>query len=110
MQDEPNQRIAWRTVAPADVKHRGWVEFTSATGQRGTVVKVVIEYQAPGGVAGAALAKLFGHEPGQQVQSDLRRLKQVMETGEVLRSDGSLRGIGYAERRRGQPAGTEINH
>ena len=40
------------------------------------------------------LAKLFGEEPAQQVRDDLRRFKQVMETGEVVRSDGSLQGAG----------------
>ena len=40
------------------------------------------------------VAKLFGEEPGQQMRDDLRRFKQVMETGEVVRSDGSLEGAG----------------
>jgi uncharacterized membrane protein len=104
LEDEPNRRIAWRTTAHADIEHTGSVEFSPATGQRGTTVKVVMEYHAPGGTVGASLAKLLGSEPGQQVQSDLRRLKQVMETGEVLQSDGSLRGIGLTQQRPAQPA------
>ena len=48
----------------------------------------------PAGSAGAMVAKLFGEEPGQQLRDDLRRFKQVMETGEVVRSDGSLEGAG----------------
>ena len=103
-EDEPNRRIAWRTTAHADIENTGSVHFTPAAGQRGTIVKVVIEYHAPGGVAGAIIAKLFGDEPGQQVQSDLRRLKQVMERGEVLRSEGSLRGIGFTQQRQARPA------
>jgi len=104
-EDVTNQRIAWRTVAPADVEHEGSVQFTAAAGQRGTIVKVVIEYQAPAGMVGAAIAHLFGDEPGQQVQTDLRALKQIMETGEILQSDGSLDGIGMTQQRSAQPPG-----
>jgi uncharacterized membrane protein len=107
--DQPNRRIAWRTLPDADVQHRGSVEFSAAPEHRGTVVKVVMEYQPPGGVAGASLARIFGREPGQQLQSDLRRFKQVMETGEVLRSDGSLKGIGLIEQRSAQPARVPIS-
>ena len=35
------------------------------------------------------MAKLFGEEPVQQMKDDLRRFKQVMEAGEVIRSDGN---------------------
>ena len=106
--DQPHQRLAWRTLLDSDVEHTGSVEFSAAPGHRGTVVKVVMEYQAPGGVVGASLAKIFGREPGQQVQNDLRRFKQVMETGEVLRSDGTFTGIGFTEQRSAQPAPAPI--
>ena len=33
---------------------------------------------------------LFGKDPAHEVASDLRRLKQVIETGEVIRSDASI--------------------
>ena len=36
------------------------------------------------------MAKLFGEEPQQQVKGDLRRFKQVMETGEIVHSDASI--------------------
>ena len=49
------------------------------------------------------VAKLFGEEPGQQVAGDLRRFKQVMETGEVLRSDGSPHGYGQKLQRPARP-------
>ncbi|MBL9022816.1 MAG: hypothetical protein JNL21_11500 [Myxococcales bacterium] len=53
-------------------------------------MRVELRYQAPGGGAGKLLAKLFGEEPGQQIAGDLRRLKQVLETGEVVHSDASI--------------------
>jgi len=49
-----------------------------------------MRYDPPGGTIGAAIAKLFGTEPGQQVDHDLRAFKQIVETGEVIRSDSSI--------------------
>ncbi|HEX8119663.1 MAG TPA: hypothetical protein VF549_00225, partial [Solirubrobacteraceae bacterium] len=46
----------------------------------------------PAGALGAAVAKLFGEEPAIQCKDDLRRFKQIVETGEVARSDGSPEG------------------
>jgi uncharacterized membrane protein len=50
---------------------------------------VELEYEPPGGAVGAAVAKLFGEEPDQQLRDDLRRFKQVLETGEVVVSEGT---------------------
>jgi uncharacterized membrane protein len=49
-----------------------------------------MEYAPPAGLAGQAIAKLFGEEPGQQLDDDLRRFKQIMEIGEVVKSDASI--------------------
>ena len=54
-----------------------------------TEVYVTLVYEIPGGAVGKAVAKYFGEEPHQQLDDDLRRLKQVLETGEVVRSDGA---------------------
>jgi uncharacterized membrane protein len=53
-------------------------------------VVVDLRYEPPAGQLGAVVAKLFGEEPGLQINGDLRRLKQVMETGEVVHSDASI--------------------
>jgi uncharacterized membrane protein len=102
--DEPNRKIAWRTTSYAEIDHTGSVEFTPSPGGRGTIVRVVMEYHVPAGVLGASIARLFGNEPGQQIQSDLRRLKQILEVGEVLRSDGSLKGRSLIQQRPARPA------
>jgi hypothetical protein len=75
-----------------------------AAGGRGTIVKVNFQYNPIAGVLGAAVAKLFGEEPEQQLDDDLRRFKQVMEVGEVVVSDATLLGTGYMEQRPGRPA------
>src|SRR5205085_422378 len=89
--DKPNEMIAWRSVGDADVYNDGSVRFVEAPGDRGTEVRVSLNYDPPGGVVGSKIAMLFREEPGQQVQDDLRHFKQVMEVGEVVVSDATLR-------------------
>ena len=67
----------------------GTVRFVPAPDGVSTEVHVVLDYDIPGGAVGKAVAKYFGEEPHQQLDDDLRRLKQVLETGEVVRSDGA---------------------
>ncbi|CAN5893081.1 hypothetical protein BH23ACT12_BH23ACT12_10750 [soil metagenome] len=90
--DVPGKLIAWRATEDADVPNSGSVKFVAAPGNRGTEVIVEIDYQLPGGAIGDTIARLFGEEPQQQIKDDLRRFKQVVETGEVVRSDGSPEG------------------
>jgi uncharacterized membrane protein len=103
-EDRPNELIAWHTLPGSDVEHGGTVSFEPRPGGRGTIVRVTIEYQPPGGMAGRALASLMNRAPEQQILDDLRRFKQIMETGEVLRSDVSPEGSGRMLQRRAQPS------
>jgi uncharacterized membrane protein len=89
-EDQPGRLIAWRSLQDADVANRGIVRFLPAPGGRGTEVHVELRYDPPAGKLGTIVAKLFGEEPGQQVDRDLRRFKQVLETGELVRSDASI--------------------
>jgi uncharacterized membrane protein len=84
--------LAWRTLPGADVDHAGSVWFKEAPAGRGTEVKVELQYNPPAGAVGAMVAKLWGKEPSQQIESDLRRLKQILETGEVLTTSGQASG------------------
>jgi uncharacterized membrane protein len=94
-EDRPNEAIAWRSIGTDDdVRNSGSVRFVKAPGDRGTEIIVTTEYDPPGGKVGAVFAKLFGEEPSQQIGQDLRRCKQVMEIGEVVRSEGSPEGQG----------------
>jgi uncharacterized membrane protein len=79
----PNELIGWRSVDGSRVDNAGSVHFTRAAGGRGTEVKVILRYDPPAGLVGAAIAKVFGEDPAFQVQEDLRRLKELVETGEV---------------------------
>ena len=86
--DQENHLIAWASVEGADIDNSGFVRFQPAPAGRGTEVKVVIEYNPPGGAIGAAVAKLFGEEPEQQIGDDLRRFKQIIEAGEIATTEG----------------------
>jgi uncharacterized membrane protein len=90
--DRANQLITWTSVPGSDVDNSGFVRFTAAPEGRGTEVKVVIEYNVPGGAVTAAIAKVFGENPEQQVGDDLRRFKMLMETGELAISQGQSSG------------------
>lgn len=87
-----NELIAWHSIGDASVTNRGEVEFSPAPGGRGTEIRVRLSYDPPAGKLGATIAKLFGEAPDQQLRDDLRRFKQVLETGEVVRSEGSPEG------------------
>jgi uncharacterized membrane protein len=104
--DVPNEVITWRSLEDSDVDNAGAVRFEAAPGGRGTIVKVNIQYNPPAGVIGATVAKLFGEEPEQQLNDDLRRFKQVLEVGEVVVSDATLMGSGYFAQRPARPADT----
>lgn len=82
--DKPNTRIAWRSEPGAMIDTEGKVTFAPAPGERGTEVRVQVDYRVPGGAAGVAVAWLAGEAPDEQVREDLRRFKAVVETGEVL--------------------------
>lgn len=100
--ERENESIAWRSIG-GDVFTAGTVGFEPKPGGRGTIVRVDMQYYAPGGVAGTAFAMLFNQAPEQQVADDLRRLKQLIETGEIVRSDGSPEGTGQVMQHPAQP-------
>jgi uncharacterized membrane protein len=91
-EDRPDELVAWRSVEGSQVRNAGSVRFAPAPGQRGTEVRVEMEYDTPGGPLGTVVAMLSGEEPRQQVADALRRFKQVMETGEPIVSEATVTG------------------
>lgn len=89
--EDPGSHIAWRST-DADIDNSGEVRFTPAPGGRGTEVRVRLRYAMPAGPLGHAVARYFGEAPEQALDDDLRRFKQVVETGDVTRSDGAPAG------------------
>jgi uncharacterized membrane protein len=87
-----NEQLDWQSLKGSEITHHGSVLLREAPGNRGTEVKVIFNYDPPGGSVGATFAKLFGEEPSQQIADDLRRLKQLMETGEIATVKGQPSG------------------
>ncbi|BAZ68334.1 MAG: SRPBCC family protein [Pelatocladus maniniholoensis HA4357-MV3] len=94
LEDRENEFISWASAQGADVENSGFVRFQKAPGDRGTEVKVVMEYNPPGGVLAVAIAKFFGEEPEQQIGDELRRFKMLMEAGEIATTEGQSKGHG----------------
>jgi uncharacterized membrane protein len=91
-EDVPSERISWRSTEGARVENSGTVRFVPAPGGQGTEIHLDLHYDVPAGAVGSTIAKLFGEEPMTQVKDDLRRFKQIVETGQVIRSDGTPEG------------------
>jgi uncharacterized membrane protein len=90
--EKENELIAWRSLENADVINAGSVRFQAGPEGHGTFVRVTVNYNPPAGAIGASLAKLLGAEPEQLIKEDLRRLKQIMEAGEMATIDGQTSG------------------
>jgi uncharacterized membrane protein len=89
-EDIPGEVISWSSVPGSGLDHSGRIEFRDAHGGRGTEVTATILYDPPAGKIGKAIAKLFQKEPNIQARRDLRRFKQLMETGEIATSEPPL--------------------
>jgi uncharacterized membrane protein len=99
VQERENELLVWKSLPGSTVESSGRVEFEDAPGGRGTIVHVTMQYNPPAGSMGAAVAKLFGKEAGQEIREDLRQFKQIMETGEVATVEGQPSGRSTAEER-----------
>jgi hypothetical protein len=80
------------------------VTFTPSPGDRGTEIHVALERSAPGGRVGEAVQKLATAGPLARLKDELRRFKQVAETGEVTRSEGSPEGERVERKLKQRPA------
>jgi uncharacterized membrane protein len=90
--ERENELIAWRSVDDSQVDTAGSVHFQVLPRGRGTQMRVVLKYDAHSAQLAAPLARLLGDSPRQHIHEDLRRFKQVMESGEVATIDGQPRG------------------
>lgn len=83
VEDVPGETIAWVSEPDSQIETDGRVEFADAPPGRGTYVRLLIRYKPPAGTLGQMVAKVLQREPNVQARRDLRRFKQLMETGEV---------------------------
>lgn len=90
--EEPGRRLAWRSLPGSSVETAGEVRFTTATGNRGTMVFVTMEAGLPGNMLGRIVEPVVHHGIERQVREDLRRFKEIMEAGEIATIDGQPAG------------------
>ncbi len=83
IEDLPDKRLSWRTVPGSTVQHAGSVWFKPALQGEATEVYLRLMYRIPGGKIVKSLAELFGEAPEQILKDDLRRLRCLIETGEI---------------------------
>jgi uncharacterized membrane protein len=88
VEDKPGELLTWNSVEGSDIDTAGVIAFSDAPGDRGTEVHATIYYRAPGGNIGKVAAKLFQKAFEIQVRQDLRRFKQMLETGETSTIEG----------------------
>ena len=86
--ERDGELIAWRSIPGSQIETSGNVRFGPAPGARGTEVHVDMEFRLPAGSLGRAVAWMLGRDPEGQLADDLRRFKQLLETGEIALSDG----------------------
>jgi uncharacterized membrane protein len=67
------------------------VRFGAAPGGRGTEVRLELRYDAPASTFASLVARFTGRGADQLVHANLSAFKQIVETGEVARSDATLR-------------------
>ncbi|SDF00479.1 SRPBCC family protein [Terriglobus roseus] len=91
-EDTVDKRIAWRSLPNSDIATSGSVEFRPDPQSRGTFVTVNVGYTLPGGSLATGLAAIFGKSPDFVVREDVRRFKQLLETGEVPTTRGQSHG------------------
>jgi uncharacterized membrane protein len=92
--EAPGRMIAWRSLPGSEVDTAGSVHFDELASGRGTEVRVSLKYNPPGGAIGSGIAWLMGEDPQREIEEDLRRFKQRMETGEVATVEGQPSGRG----------------
>jgi uncharacterized membrane protein len=90
--DRKNEVIAWRSLPDSDVYVDGVVKFKTAPANRGTLLNIVVVYQPPAGAVGGALARMLGKDPSFMMRQDLRRLKALIEAGEIPTVEGQAHG------------------
>ncbi|WP_266366793.1 SRPBCC family protein [Tellurirhabdus rosea] len=89
----PNERLVWKSIPGSLVDHSGEVRFNDVPGGRpGTELHATIKYRPPAGQLGTAVAKLFNQNFKQMIKQDLRRFKQLLETGEIATIAGQPSG------------------
>ncbi len=91
VEEREGQFLSWRSLPDSQIHNAGTVFFDESPNGRGTVVRVSMEL-ASANALGQAVSKVVASGTERQVLEDLRRFKQLMETGETATTDGQSHG------------------
>jgi uncharacterized membrane protein len=91
-EDQPGERIAWRSLPGSDIEETGAIRFEEVNGGRGTIVRIDLDYRPPGDGVGRLAAKLLNPAFAELLREDMRRFKSLMETGEMPTIEGQPTG------------------
>jgi uncharacterized membrane protein len=98
VEDRAGELIAWESLPGAELPNRGWVQFHPSGGDgRQTEVRYFVEFDPPGGVIGDAIASVFHDAPKEMIRGDLRRFRQLVESGELAASGAESGGTEAAD-------------
>jgi len=89
--DIPGKVIGWRSLEGSEVDNGGSVRFESDYEGTGTLVKVSMQYNPPAGQLGEWVARMFGENPKKTIAEDLKRFKELLETGNVMTKGSTKR-------------------
>jgi uncharacterized membrane protein len=90
--ERPGERIAWRSVDGSQIDQAGVVRFERAPGGRGTLVHLSMHYMPPRSSGVFSITRWIGTNPQSELREDLRRFKQLIETGEIPTTRGQPSG------------------
>lgn len=84
--DRKDEALAWRSVEGADIQIEAKVQFRDAAAGRGTEVEAHVAWRPHGGIVGHWAAALRRTDPAVRGRQELKRLKMLLETGEIATS------------------------
>lgn len=91
-EDEPDRKIAWKSLPGSDIRNSGSVRFETGPVGRGTMVTAEVSYDSPEGALGRGLIAMFGKHPDFVVREDVRRFKALVEARETPTTEGQTHG------------------
>lgn len=79
----PDRKISWQSLESADISHSGAVEFFDVPGNKGTELKVTINYLPSETEAGKLIAGFLNPLFKKVVKSDLNEFRRKVESGQI---------------------------
>jgi uncharacterized membrane protein len=83
----PNTLVEWKSLPGSAIGNFGVVRFDPLY-DASTRVKIRMFYRPPGGILGHFLAELFGSDPSNILDQDLKKLRRLFEAGKISIQNG----------------------